>query len=67
MIQCSCGTKTEDHEAWVAHVRERMPLPPRVRKPNYRRQQKERNALVEYADRHRILNNNNLEPKEETV
>lgn len=64
MIQCACGTKVTDYEEWVSHVRDGMPMPARGRKPNYNRQQKERIALVDYIDKHRILGNDNLETQE---
>lgn len=52
----------------MEHVRGGMPPPPLVRKPNYRRQQKERMQLVDYIERHRILKNDNLDNgKEENL
>ena len=67
MIECSCGQKTDDYEAWVEHVREHMPAPPRSRKHNYKRQLKERMELVDFIEKHRILSNNNQERKEEAL
>jgi len=55
-VQCSCGVSVVDYEAWIRHVRERIPLPARQGKPNYKRQQQERERLLAYIDRHRIVN-----------
>ena len=43
-------------------------MPKIRRKPNYKQQQQERSALVDFIERHRILKNDNLETetKEET-
>lgn len=55
-IRCKCGAGPfEDREAWVVHVREGMPVFPRRKRPDFRRQEADQAAMMDYCASHGIL------------
>lgn len=55
-ITCKCGAGPfEDREAWVAHVRDGMPVTTRRKRPDFRRQEEEQSLMMGYIASHGIL------------
>ena len=55
-ITCKCGAGPfEDREAWVAHVRDGMPVTTRRKRPDFRRQEEEQSMMMDYIASHGIL------------
>lgn len=55
-IYCKCTAGPfADREAWVVHVREEMPPIARRKRPDFRKQDEERQATMNYIAAHGIL------------
>jgi len=65
VINCKCGAGPfPDREAWMVHVREGMPPTPRRRRPDFRKQEEEQAAMMNYIAAHGILAATGILPEE---
>lgn len=63
MVQCGCGAERDDYEGWMAHVRLGAPPVNRNKRISPKQRELDRAKLVDYMEKHRVVESNSSERK----